>query len=63
MCHGSDGAGARGFPNLTDNDWLYGGSFDTIMQTLDEVLLPGSMLPDIVPIFGSINMIGGECDR
>ena len=35
----------------------------TIMQSLDEVLLPGSMLPDIVQIFGSINMIGGECDR
>jgi len=35
MCHGSDGAGARGFPNLTDDDWLYGGSFDTIMQTLE----------------------------
>ncbi|MFC1776333.1 cytochrome-c oxidase, cbb3-type subunit III [Pseudomonadota bacterium] len=34
MCHGSDGRGARGFPNLTDDDWLYGGSFDTIMQTL-----------------------------
>jgi len=35
MCHGSDGGGARGFPNLTDNDWLYGGSFDTVMQTLE----------------------------
>jgi NADH-quinone oxidoreductase subunit D len=35
----------------------------TIMQSLDEVILPGSMLPDIVPIFGSVNMIGGECDR
>jgi cytochrome c oxidase cbb3-type subunit 3 len=35
MCHGSDGGGARGFPNLTDDDWLYGGSFDTIMQTLE----------------------------
>lgn len=34
MCHGSDAAGARGFPNLTDNDWLYGGGFDSIMQTL-----------------------------
>jgi NADH-quinone oxidoreductase subunit D len=33
------------------------------MQALDEVLLPGAMLPDVVPIFGSINMIGGECDR
>lgn len=35
----------------------------TIMQALDDVLLPGSMVADVVPIFGSINMIGGECDR
>ena len=35
MCHGSDARGARSFPNLADNDWLYGGSFDTIMQTLE----------------------------
>ena len=35
MCHGSDGRGARGFPNLADNDWQYGGSFETIMQTLE----------------------------
>jgi NADH-quinone oxidoreductase subunit D len=35
----------------------------TIMQTLDDLLLPGCMLPDVVPIFGSVNMIGGECDR
>jgi len=35
MCHGSDGGGARGFPNLSDDDWLYGGRFDNIMQTLE----------------------------
>jgi cytochrome c oxidase cbb3-type subunit 3 len=34
MCHGSDGRGARGFPNLTDGDWLYGGDFDTVMQSI-----------------------------
>jgi len=34
ICHGSDGGGARGFPNLTDSDWLYGGSFDTVVQTI-----------------------------
>ncbi len=34
MCHGSDARGARGFPNLTDDDWLYGGSFDTVMQSI-----------------------------
>lgn len=25
QCHGSDAAGARGYPNLTDRQWLYGG--------------------------------------
>jgi len=34
MCHGSDARGAKGFPNLTDKDWLYGGEFETVMQTL-----------------------------
>lgn len=33
------------------------------MQALDTILLPGAQLSDVVPIFGSINMIGGECDR
>jgi len=33
-CHGSDARGARGFPNLRDNDWLYGGAPDTIQQTI-----------------------------
>ncbi|MEH6638405.1 MAG: cytochrome-c oxidase, cbb3-type subunit III [Porticoccaceae bacterium] len=26
VCHGSDGGGSYGFPNLTDADWLYGGT-------------------------------------
>ena len=26
-------------------------------------LIEGLMVPDIVPTFGSLNMIGGECDR
>lgn len=34
QCHGSDARGSRGFPNLTDNDWLYGGEPDTITQTI-----------------------------
>lgn len=34
QCHGSDARGQRGFPNLTDNDWLYGGSPDKIKETL-----------------------------
>lgn len=34
VCHGSAGKGALGFPNLTDDDWLYGGEPDTIKQTI-----------------------------
>ncbi|CAJ0798678.1 Cbb3-type cytochrome c oxidase subunit CcoP [Ralstonia condita] len=34
QCHGSDAAGAKGFPNLTDTDWLYGGDPDTILTTI-----------------------------
>lgn len=34
VCHGSDAKGAMGFPNLTDNDWLYGGSPEEIKQTI-----------------------------
>jgi len=30
VCHASDAAGAPGFPNLTDNDWLWGGSPEQI---------------------------------
>jgi cytochrome c oxidase cbb3-type subunit 3 len=34
VCHGSTGSGSLGFPNLTDNDWLYGGEPETIKITL-----------------------------
>ncbi|MGE0155326.1 MAG: cytochrome-c oxidase, cbb3-type subunit III, partial [Reyranellaceae bacterium] len=34
QCHGSDARGSRGFPNLTDRDWLYGGDPATIKTTI-----------------------------
>lgn len=34
VCHGTGGQGAYGFPNLTDNDWLYGGEPETMMTTI-----------------------------
>ncbi|GMG86803.1 cytochrome-c oxidase, cbb3-type subunit III [Biformimicrobium ophioploci] len=34
VCHGADGGGNFGFPNLTDGDWLYGGSGEKILETL-----------------------------
>ena len=35
-CHGSDARGSKGFPNLSDSDWLWGGSFATIQQSIIE---------------------------
>ena len=34
QCHGADAQGSYGFPNLTDNDWIYGGTPDAIKATL-----------------------------
>ena len=34
QCHGSDAGGSKGFPNLTDHDWLYGGSRENIKTTI-----------------------------
>jgi cytochrome c oxidase cbb3-type subunit 3 len=33
-CHGSDARGARGFPNLRDSEWLYGGDPKSIETTI-----------------------------
>jgi cytochrome c oxidase cbb3-type subunit III len=34
QCHGSDARGSKGFPNLTDHDWLHGGTPDKIKETI-----------------------------
>jgi cytochrome c oxidase cbb3-type subunit III len=34
QCHGSDARGSKGFPNLTDGDWLHGGTPARITETL-----------------------------
>ena len=36
QCHASDGAGSRGFPNLTDKDWLWGGTPEEIKTSITE---------------------------
>ncbi len=33
-CHGADAHGGKGFPNLTDDDWLYGGEPDKLVETI-----------------------------
>jgi cytochrome c oxidase cbb3-type subunit III len=36
QCHGSDAKGSKGFPNLTDADWLYGGEPEQIKVSIAE---------------------------
>ncbi len=33
-CHGTGGAGSKGYPNLNDDDWLWGGTVEDIHQTI-----------------------------
>jgi cytochrome c oxidase cbb3-type subunit 3 len=51
QCHGSDAKGGKGFPNLTDNDWLWGGTPDRIKETItkgrDAVMTPKGVKPDM----------------
>ena len=34
QCHGSGAAGAKGYPNLLDDDWLWGGDIESIHETV-----------------------------
>lgn len=52
QCHASDGGGSRGFPNLTDKDWLYGGEPEAIRATID------GGRNGIMPPMGA--MVGGD---
>jgi cytochrome c oxidase cbb3-type subunit 3 len=36
QCHGADAKGRYGFPNLTDNDWIFGGSPDDIKTSITD---------------------------
>jgi len=49
-CHGSDARGAPGFPNLTDGDWLYGGSFEQILTTITQGR--AGVMPAMGPVLG-----------
>lgn len=33
-CHGTGGAGAKGYPNLNDDEWIWGGKLDQIEKTI-----------------------------
>jgi cytochrome c oxidase cbb3-type subunit 3 len=50
-CHGSNAKGAKGFPNLTDSDWIHGGSPDKIIETL--TLGRRGQMPIMAPAVGT----------
>jgi cytochrome c oxidase cbb3-type subunit 3 len=52
QCHGSDAGGSKGFPNLRDADWLYGGDPETIKESIT------NGRNGIMPPFGAV--LGGE---
>jgi cytochrome c oxidase cbb3-type subunit III len=61
-CHGAGGGGAKGYPNLTDDDWLWGGKLADIEQTIrhgarsgDDKGHQGSM-----PAFGRDGMLKSD---
>ncbi len=53
QCHGSDAQGSKGFPNLADGDWLYGGDPDTVKTSILEGRT--GMMPPMAAAIG-----GGE---
>lgn len=54
QCHGSDGKGAKGFPNLADADWLYGGLPEQIKTSIVDGRM--GMMP---PFGGNPDAVGG----
>ena len=55
QCHGSGAQGAPGYPNLNDDDWLWGGDLDAIYATIKHGVRNGTD-PDArdsqMPVFG-----------
>jgi mono/diheme cytochrome c family protein len=51
QCHGSDAKGARGFPNLVDGDWLFGGTPEQIKESIvkgrDAMMPAKGVKPDL----------------
>ncbi|MER9970440.1 cytochrome-c oxidase, cbb3-type subunit III [Mesorhizobium sp. M0060] len=57
QCHGSGAQGSKGFPNLNDDDWLWGGNAEQIQQTIAHGIRfasdPDTRLSEM-PAFGDI---------
>lgn len=60
QCHGSGAAGSRGYPNLNDDEWLWGGDIQAIHHTIvDGIRQPGHDATRMsqMPAFGRDGML------
>lgn len=55
QCHGSDARGSKGFPNLTDSDWLGAGHDDDLPGYIEKTILEGrhSVMPPMAAAVGN----------
>lgn len=61
-CHGTGGAGGRGYPNLNDDDWLWGGGVEDIYRTIRFGIRSGHDEARFsqMPAFGKDGLLGKE---
>jgi cytochrome c oxidase cbb3-type subunit 3 len=63
QCHGSGAAGAVGYPNLNDNDWIWGGTIEQIHQTITDGVnytADANTRVSQMPVFGPDPANGGS---
>ena len=53
-CHGTGATGSKGFPNLNDDDWLWGGTLEAVHQTIQYGVRSGhaKARENLMPAFG-----------
>jgi len=61
-CHGTGGAGSKGYPNLRDDVWLWGGSLEDIRHTIEVGVRSGhpQARTSQMPAFGRDQMLSGQ---
>jgi cytochrome c oxidase cbb3-type subunit III len=63
QCHGSGAAGGKGYPNLNDDDWLWGGTLDNIHTTLQHGIrytADSDTRQSLMPSFGADGILKPE---
>jgi cytochrome c oxidase cbb3-type subunit 3 len=63
QCHGSGAAGGKGYPNLNDDDWLWGGTLDQIHTTLQHgirYMTDADTRQSLMPSFGADSILKPE---